>query len=348
MTTEVTNGAAQADAVTTREDLAKGFLDEIAAESAPEKAANSPAETVETVETDDIEVSAETAAPDTEVSEDERTASDDEPAGEPDEAHDAQAIKAPSGMSAADKAIFDKLPTAAKAWISKREADRHADYQRKTSETAEIRKVADQKLQALTGALQHYDQILAKFTDNPLEPPDPALRQTDPFAFDEQMAHFVAAKHQQDLAIQERERNSKALEATRKEQTKAWVAEQKAALKDLAPDMADETEKGARLRKSVFEYAKKIGHSPEILELASALEMTTLMKAMRYDALTAAKSSAKPTASAAPKIAKPGPSKNAGGRPTNLAKAVQSLGEAPTRENLASAFLAEIQSERRS
>lgn len=335
------------DGAMSRDDLVGLFQAEIAAESAPPvvEQAETAAEHAEPDEND--AAAPEEAAADHEASEEDVTAEDAEPEAEPDEATEQPAIEAPSGMSDADKANFAKLTPEMQAWISKTKHEADAAFTRKSQEVAEVRKTADAKLQALAGAMEKYDAILAGFTDTQLEPPDPALLHSDPFAYEEQKAAYEQAKHRQELAKTERERNAKAHEEIMSRQRSEWIAEQAEKLKELAPDLADTSEKGQRLKASVANYALQNGYTKEQLQGASALDVTVLLKAMRYDAAQKAKSAARPVAKPAPKVSKPGPSRAAGGRPTNLAKAVQNLERSGSREDLAAAFLAEIQSERR-
>lgn len=336
------DAAPAGDSATTRESLAGMFAAELAAEREPEKKEEPAVEARE-----QVEAAAPEPADAADETVEETGTAEAEPDSEPDEATTAPAIDAPSGMSEADKANFAKLTPELRAWLSKTKADADAAFTRKSMEVAEVRKKTDAQLQALTGAMQQYDAILARYTDTQLQPPDPALRQSDPFAYEEQLASYVQAKHQQEVALQERQRNASAHAALVEQQRVEWLKSEVTRLQQIAPELADRGQKGEALRKSVAEYALKSGYTNEQLAAASATDMVTLMKAMRYDAAQSAKAAAKPAAAPPPKVSTPGPSKAAGGRPSNLAKAVQNLTQAGTRESLAAAYLAEIQSERR-
>lgn len=335
------NAAPAGGSATSRDDLAGMFLAELQAEDAPAPAPDEPAKAEEPQQQNDaapVEAAAE------ETSSEDVTA-EAETEIEPTEAHDI--ADAPSGMSEADKAHFAKLSPELRAWVSKREGERHADYTRKSQEVAEVRKEATTRIQALSGAMQQYDAILAKFTDHELSPPDPAMRMSDPEGFEHQMAAYVQAKHQQEIAAKERQRNAENYAALQKQQQQEWYAEQGQRLREIAPELADASPKGRELMRSVWNYGLKNGYSKEQLTQAGASDMAVLMKAMRYDAAKVAKQAAKPAAApAAPKVQQPGPSKAAGGRPSNLAKAVQNLNASGTRESLAASYLALIQSER--
>ena len=102
---------------------------------------------------------------------------------------------------------------------------------------------------------------------------------------------------------------------------------------------------GPALKKAVVAYAHEHGFG-EVLAKATALEVSVLTKAMRYDAAQKAKSSATVVQPAAPRTAKPGPAKAPGSRVSGFANAVANLRSDPSRDVLAAAFLAELNSER--
>lgn len=332
-----------------RDDLAGLFRAELEAENAPPaeaKPAETSADPSETGQNDAAAPDIEAAA-DPETSDEDVAAEDAEPEAEPEVATAQPAIEAPSGMSDADKANFAKLTPELKTWLSKTKHEADVAFTRKSQEAAEVRKAADAKYTALSGAMEKYDAVLRGITDTHLEPPDPALIQTDPFAYEEQRAHYERAKHRQESAKAEVERNAKAHQVLMDKQRTEWLTEQATLLNDLAPDLADTSEKGQKLKAAVSNYALQNGYSKEQLVGASALDVSVLLKAMRYDAAQKAKTQSRPPASPPPKVSTPGPSKAAGGRPSSLAKAVINVAQSGSRESLAQAFLAEIQSERR-
>lgn len=317
-----------------RDDLAGLFRAELEAERAPAKKIEPAAPEAAAPETESADSVA--AEPTTE------TEQEGAPA-EPDPADTAPA--APSGMSEADRAVFDALPPDAKAWIAKREAESRADYTKKTQAVAEMRKATEAVQAKVIGQLQQYDQLLSQFTTPVLAPPDPALRQQDPVAYEEALANYVHNKHLQEAAKVEQARVREEAQAHQAQAQHQYWSEQAAKLRELAPELASNDSKGAQARRDVFAYAQQSGYSKEQLDGASALDMVTLWKAQRYDAAMKAKAQAKPVAAPAPKVMAPGPAK-AGGRVNGVAAAVKNLTQNPTREALAAAYRAELAAER--
>jgi hypothetical protein len=248
-------------------------------------------------------------------------------------------------MSETDRAVFEQLPPELKTWVSKRENEMRADYTRKTQDIAAHRSAVVEERQALAGQLQQYDQILARFTDREIAPPDPALRNTDPVAFEDQLAQYVHADHLRKKAAAERAGVQEQQKALYDQQVRENVAREEHLLEEMKSPLARSSKDSPQLRKAVFEYGAKQGIPVARLRLADALEMTMLDKARRYDALQAAKATAKPVVETAPKMMKPGPTK-AIGRPSNMTVAVRNLDAAPSRNNLAAAYLAQLNSER--
>jgi hypothetical protein len=247
-------------------------------------------------------------------------------------------------MSDEDRKAFNALTPEMKAWVSKQASAANADYTRKSTALAEQKKQLDGGVTQVVQKLQELDSYLAKFTDNEIAPPNPQLRYSDPVSYDEQLAQYMYAQFQKEQAGRERQRVAQERETIERNQWAGYMAEQDQVLRQAMPELY--SDKGPALRKQIFEYGQKQGYTPEQLHRASATDVMTLVKAQKYDAIQAAKKNVKPVPPPAPKTAKPGPAK-APGRPNGLATAVKALEEAPSRENLAAAFLAEIRSERR-
>ena len=76
------------------------------------------------------------------------------------------------------------------------------------------------------------------------------------------------------------------------------------------------------------------------------LKVVAALRFLEADAMLAARASAKPVPKIVPKSAAPGPAK-AIGRPTNLAVAVQKVAQTGSRDDLAAAFRAQLESEGR-
>lgn len=313
------------------DDLAGLFRAELEAEDAAQNASPAP-----------VEAAATPDPADSVAAEPEGIEQEGEPA-EPDPA--SPALPAPAGMSEADRAVFAKLPPDAQAWIVKRETEARADYTKKTQAVAEMRKATEAQQAKVMEQLQQYDQILSQFTTRQLQPPDPALRMTDPDAYEHQVAVYLQSKHQQDIAIAEQQRVRAEQQAAIEASQKQYWADQANQLRELAPELGSNDAKGAEARRAVYAYASELGYSKEQLSQASALDMVTLWKAQRYDAAMKAKAQAKPVVQPAPKVMAPGPAK-AGGRNGGMAAAVRNLSENPTRAGLAAAYLAELAAER--
>ncbi|MCC6779910.1 MAG: hypothetical protein IT537_25305 [Hyphomicrobiales bacterium] len=254
------------------------------------------------------------------------------------------ASDAPSGMSEADRALWAQLSPEMQSWVSRREQESRSDYTRKTQAVAEQRRHAEAAAQQLMGQLQHYDAILSQITNREIAPPPLAMRNTDPLGYDEQMAAYVTAKHQQEVAAAEQHRvrgEARQLETQHKQQ---WYAQQATELQQLAPELAAPTTAGKQLRESVFKYAKQAGYSDDLLAGASARDMVTLWKASQYDAGKASRANVRPVPQAAPKTITPGPAK-APSRAGTLAAAVTNLSQKGSRDALADAYLAQLNSE---
>lgn len=315
-----------------RVDLAGMFAAELASEEAPAK--EQPQEQPERAE-------AQPDVPDEAIEEPD---DDDEPAeaSEDDEEQPQQAIKVPAGLTAEDQEQFKQLPPSLQQWMSERFSAQTADYTRKTQEVAERRKAYEQGYETLAHKMQAYDQILSRFTDQPLSPPDPALRETDYLAYEEQLSNYVTAKHRQELAMQERQKLAYEAQQHAKVEHNRWMGEQTQVLRQVAPHLVD-GEKGFQARQEILKYGMELGASEERMHQLGALDIIVLEKAMKYDRAQKAAKTPRPASVPAPKVAAPSPSKTV--RSSRQAKAIQRLDNAPTRDNLAAAFAAELASE---
>jgi len=341
----VVPSAESAPAATTRDDLAQTFAAELAAESGPSRErAPAAEEETEIAETEDAP---EAAAP-VEAEESDAVEADDTA---PDEADDAaetpsaeEPIIAPSGMTDADKQAYAKLPTELKAWVAKQESARTADYTRKSQEVAERRKQFETAVTGVSTRLQALDQQLSQFTDNAIAPPDPALRNTDPMAYDDQLAAYMQAQHVKEIAVKEREKIQKEQASIASAMDHQYQLEKEQQLREVAPELFGPN--GNKIGQEIQVYAKKLGYKPEQLRAASANDIMTLWKAQRFDAIEAAKKNVKTVPPQPMKVSKPGPAK-AVGRPSEVSAALKNLEARPSRDNLAAAYLAEMRSERR-
>jgi hypothetical protein len=322
-------------------DLAGLFRAELDAESAPASPVE-PAAAATTEIAPDAPVEAAPATESTPVEVDTATAEQqDGPETDPAPA----AIVAPSGMSEADKAVFAALPPEAKAWIAKRENETRADYTRKTQAVAAQRQEVESAQAQVLEKLQQYDGILSQFTTRQLAPPDPALRMTDPVAYEDQVAKYLHDKHLQENAATEQAKVRREHEALSKQQQQTFWTEQAQALKDLAPELAASTPEAKAHRQAAADYGLKHGYTKAQLDNCTARDLVTLSKAQRYDAAMAAKTTARTVVPPAPKVMQPGPAK-AGGRSNGFASRVEALSQNPSRASLAAAYAAELASER--
>lgn len=253
------------------------------------------------------------------------------------------AINAPAGMSEAERAVFAQLPREQQAWVTQRESQRTADYTRKTQEVAAHARAVQSERQALSGQLEQYSAFLSKVTDQSIAPPDPALQQTDPYAYQERMADFVQAKFRQEQAQVEQAKVQAQRQYIEKQQYGEFVQAETAKLVDIMPEFQD-PKTGPALKKAVAEYGLSNGIPVTALERATAVEIAILTKAMRFEAAQKAKASATIVPTAAPRSSRPGPAR-APGRGTSMTDAVQNLSARPTRESLAAALMAELSAE---
>lgn len=332
--------AAEGPALSAHEQLTQGFAAELAAERDPAKP--EPKEIPETEEAPEEAAPVEEKESDADEADD--TATDEADAAAETPSDDEPSIAAPSGMTDADKQAYAKLPTELKAWVAKQESARTADYTKKTQEVAEKRKQFESAVTGVSQRLQQLDQQLSVFTDNDIAPPNPALRNTDPMAYDEQLANYMHASHLKEVAAKEREKLGKEQASIADAMHRQFQAEKEQQLREIAPELFGKD--GNKIGQQIQQYAKSLGYSVEQLRAASANDIVTLWKAQRFDAIETAKKNVKPVPPPAPKVSKPGPAK-AVGRPSEVAAAIKNLDSKPSRDNLAAAYLAEIRSEAR-
>jgi hypothetical protein len=314
-----------------------------AAELAAEDAAAAPAKPAPTVTESDPPadaVEADQAAPEQGTEAAEGTEPDDGAETPP----VVQAINAPSGMSEEDRQRFAQLPPEVQTWVTQREQQRLADYTRKTQEVANQTKAAAAERQQLGAQLEQYNAFLTNITGQKIEPPDPNLQYSDPDGYQQQLGQYVQAKHRQEQAVAEQARVTEQQSRMQQQSYQEFVQTEGAKLYEMMPEFKD-PKTGPALKKAVVEYAQAQGFG-EVLPKATALEVSVLVKAMRYDAAQKAKSSAVVVQPAAPRSAKPGPAKAPGSRTSSLANAVSNLKATGSRASLAEAYMAELSTER--
>ena len=103
-------------------------------------------------------------------------------------------------------------------------------------------------------------------TDVDIAPPDPALRNTDPFAYDEQLAAYTHASHQKEVAAKERQKLQAEHQQLQERRYNEFASQREAELREKAPELFGP--KGKEIGMQIQEYAQKVGYSPEQLRMA--------------------------------------------------------------------------------
>lgn len=247
-----------------------------------------------------------------EADEEEIHADSEELEGDPDESEDnaGPIIQAPVGMSAQDAAAFAKAPPEVQAWMVQQEANRSANLTQKTQEIANERKRLEAQSAELTQIIERQKAALSPIVDQDIQPPDPKLRLEDPEQFDQEMAQYTYAKHQQEQAQKQLEAAQGEQGKIQEEQALAFIRERDADLVRRVPDLADE-KKGAKNVADLRSYVVSQGILPEEhVNAATAAMAEAFWKAMLYDRAIAAGSTASKKSKKAPKAQKPGAAKN--------------------------------------
>ena len=86
--------------------------------------------------------------------------------------------------------------------------------------------------------LEQYDSILSQFTARTPVPPDPALRQTDPLGYEDQLAQYVHAKHLHETATAEQSRVRAEYQQHIQAQQQQFWSEENERLSEMAPKLA--------------------------------------------------------------------------------------------------------------
>ena len=192
-----------------------------------------------------------------------------------------------------------------------------ADYTKKTQEIAEQRKAVEAERAAIEESRQLRDayaqrlnlveQFLA--SQNNEEDLD-SLKDSDPIGYAVRVAEMSQREKQLAAVRFEQQRLAEQQQAEHSQQMQRRVAEEAQKLATLIPEYAD-PEKGAALRKSVYETAKdKLGFSPEELsQVYDSRHALTLFYATKYLELMNSKPQVTKKVSEAPKILKPGVTK---------------------------------------
>lgn len=218
-----------------------------------------------------------------------------------------EAIQAPVSWSEEKKDLFSQLPPEAQEYIHLRESQRDKGFQEKSTEIAELKKSFEAEKQAIEQERLKYADYLAAQINQAL-PEKPAVELLNPQSpnynpeqyhlqkaqYDDAMTHQEALKSQYGQMMQEQQK-------AHQEQFQAFVTEQNEILTRTLPEWSQDG-----FKDRILSYATSNGYVPEQLQQASAMDIKTLTKAMKYDALMAKKPSVQEKVKTVPKVAKPG------------------------------------------
>lgn len=254
----------------------------------------------ETVETK------EEVAPE-EVSDEDLEATQEEEEDEQDVELEDEAIQAPVSWSEEKKELFSKLPPEAQEYIHLRESQRDKGFQEKSTEVAELKKSFEAEKQAIEQErLKYADALAVQINQGLPEKPsvdllNPNSPNYNPENYHLQKAQFEdAALHQQAL-MQQYEQTMQEQQNVQQEQFQKFVAEQNEILTNDLPEWSQDG-----FKDNILTYATDNGYNPEQLQHASAQDIKTLSKAMKYDTLMAKKPSVQDKVKVVPKVTKPG------------------------------------------
>jgi hypothetical protein len=191
-----------------------------------------------------------------------------------------------------------------------------ADYTKKTQEVAEQRKVIEAERRAIDESKQLRDSYAQRLnlveqflaSQNQAEDLD-SLKDVDPIGYAVKVAEMSQREKQLAAVRVEQDRLAQEQQADYAKHMQRVVAEEAQKLATLIPEYSD-PEKGAVLRKSVFEAGRKIGYSQEELNrLYDSRDALTLYYATKYLELQNSKPQVTKKVSEAPKIMKSGVAK---------------------------------------
>lgn len=282
---------------------------------APEEASEEPAaesdraEEVETEEATD-EVDDDTEEEAEEVAQEETT--DEEPV---------EAIPAPVSWSAEQKEIFAGLPPEAQAVIVARESERDKGFQAKSTEVAEQRKQLEEATRQINLEREQYAQAMSDKIGQQLQ--EPSLEMLNPNSQHYNPTEYYQLKSQYDQGMEMRVQAQQQADYYKQQnaqqeiaQKQQFWAERNRELSEVLPEFIGD----AQTRDKVLSYARDLGYSDSELEMARASDIVTIDKAMKYDALMAAKPKTSDKLKVVPKVVKPG-AKQQGSAAKRTAKA---------------------------
>tara|TARA_R110002126_G_scaffold123268_4_gene265273 strand:- start:1168 stop:2133 length:966 start_codon:yes stop_codon:yes gene_type:complete len=222
---------------------------------------------------------------------------------------------------------------------------READYTKKTQTLAEQRKQVESERQVIEQAKTQRDQYQERLAmiESALRTYAPqenleALKETDPIGYAVKVAEQTQREKQLQAVQMERARIAQQQQAEQSQNLNSHLAVEAQKLAEAIPEYADE-QKSVQVKKDIRDYARKIGWSDE--ELASVYDsraVLTLYRAMQYEKLMGNKAGVTKKVNEAPKMLKPGVSRQTDVNSEQTKKAMNQLKRTGKVRDAANAF----------
>jgi hypothetical protein len=222
---------------------------------------------------------------------------------------------------------------------------READYTKKTQTLAEQRKQVEAERQVIEQAKSQRDQYQERLgmIESALKTYAPqenleALKETDPIGYAVKVAEQTQREKQLQAVQMERARIAQQQQAEQSQNLNSHLAVEAQKLAEAIPEYADE-QKSVQVKKDIRDYARKIGWSDE--ELASVYDsraVLTLYRAMQYEKLMGNKAGVTKKVNEAPKMLKPGVSRQTDVNSEQTKKAMNQLKRTGKVRDAANAF----------
>jgi hypothetical protein len=222
---------------------------------------------------------------------------------------------------------------------------READYTKKTQTLAEQRKQVESERQVIEQAKTQRDQYQERLAmiESALRTYAPqenleALKETDPIGYAVKVAEQTQREKQLQAVQMERARIAQQQQAEQSQNLNSHLAVEAQKLAEAIPEYADE-QKSVQVKKDIRDYARKIGWSDE--ELASVYDsraVLTLYRAMQYEKLMGNKAGVTKKVNEAPKMLKPGVSRQTDVNSEQTKKAMNQLKRTGNVRDAANAF----------
>lgn len=222
---------------------------------------------------------------------------------------------------------------------------READYTKKTQTLAEQRKQVESERQVIEQAKTQRDQYQERLAmiESALKTYAPqenleALKETDPIGYAVKVAEQTQREKQLQAVQMERARIAQQQQAEQSQNLNSHLAVEAQKLAEAIPEYADE-QKSVQVKKDIRDYARKIGWSDE--ELASVYDsraVLTLYRAMQYEKLMGNKAGVTKKVNEAPKMLKPGVSRQTDVNSEQTKKAMNQLKRTGNVRDAANAF----------